>query len=155
MTLVRATGTVVSSGGGPVLVPTAPELDDLTFALQLSGEDLPADYARVTVQGHLTARSLRVSHWRPDPESPSAWSIPEVPGVAAETVEAIDVGGTPEAWPIISIGSSVTSTGGHVVVLEVDQVSDEIQAWVEQQPAGAVHVVAFIRPEAEVGPLGS
>jgi hypothetical protein len=148
MRTVLATGTVKLLGDQPVLAPTAPAGADPWLALQLLGEDLPPVETRVAVEGVLSARSLYVSHWRPEPESTSAWApIAEDGGVTPKTAQAI-LAGLPEDWPIISFGEAKVPGDRRVVQLEVQEATPEISAWVQRQPPGSIRLVTFISPTA-------
>jgi len=144
---ILATGTVVLRDDGQLLlVPTGPaelELGDHPSAVELHGHDLPPDGARVAVEGELTGRVLRATRWRPEPDSTSAWAIPDVAGADAATTEGV-IARMPEGLPVISVGIITTGDGNRVVVLEVDHATAEIHGWIRQQPSGAVHLITFI-----------
>jgi hypothetical protein len=132
----------------PLLVPSGPaelQREDHPFAVELHGHDLPHYGARVVVEGELTERSLRVTQWRSEPGSTTAWAIPDVLGADAATTDEV-IGRMPEGWPVISVGVITTASGNRVVVLEVDHASPEIHDWILHQPSGSVHLITFITP---------
>ena len=146
---VLATGSVTRAGSQPVLVPTGPadhpDRPDHPFALELHGQDLPPNGTRAVIEGELTGRSLRVTQWRSEPHSTSAWAILDVEGTDTATADVVS-DRLPEGWPVISVGVSPTTAGSQVVVLEVDHATPEVHNWVRKQPSGSVCLITFITP---------
>ena len=68
-------------------------------------------------------------------------------GVTPEQAEAI-LDSVPEDWPLVATGEARVAEGRHVVLLEVEEATPEIRAWLAEQPAGAVHMTAVVRADA-------
>ena len=144
---VLATGTsAVSAGGAAMLLPTAPPYLDVEsgFTLELHGTDVPPQGTRAVLEGTLSGRSVEVTTWRPD-DGTSAWESPDVVGTDMATAQAV-LEAVPEEWAMISFGLSMTTTGEHIAILEVDRATTEIRDWCGSQPAGSIHLLEFIRP---------
>ncbi|SDN35377.1 hypothetical protein SAMN05660642_04646 [Geodermatophilus siccatus] len=68
-------------------------------------------------------------------------------GVTPEQAAAI-LDSVPEDWPLVAAGEAQVADGRHVVLLEVEEATPEIRAWLAQQPPGAVHLTAVVRGAA-------
>lgn len=140
---VRATGSVRVQDGQLVLVPTGPATD-AGYALTLRGANLPTPGERVVVEGQLVDTELHASGWRPEPSGTSGWSAVLPPGIIGtdKALAGRIADSVSEDWPIISVGE-LQVQDRMAVVLEVVRATQETEAWLVDQPPGAVWLVPF------------
>ena len=101
------------------------------------------------IDGELTGRSLRVTQWRFEPHSTSAWVPLDVRGTDTATTDAV-VTVYPRAGQSLVSASPSLPAGSKIVVLEVDRATPEIHDWVRKQPSGSVHLITFIIPTPNI-----
>ena len=151
MTLWRIAGTVLGAdNGGVVVVPTSPQPSvDNQFAVPLTGR-VPLRNGRVELYGTWDGSVFRVArHSQLTDGLGPVWSTPKGVGVDRDTAQAVAVS-FPEHWGLVSGGVSMTESGGHVALIEVHQMTSEIDSCVSSQPTGSVVVhpfIALIAPE--------
>lgn len=118
-------------------------------AVGMTGTQLPPMDHRVSAEGELSGRDLRVTRWSPLSRIPTDLSeSTAAEGVAAEVAYAA-LDAVPKDWDVISTGAAKTLNGGRVAVLYVVRTTPAILDWTSRQAEGSVLVYAFIRKIGE------